>query len=229
MFILITSIVVLCLALPRFIAGIYSAYPQFIQDRIDTESFKLANNAYSDLYHSVTQANNWSESSINWRLLSQLQTEEYFTRFDWLTDVEKKSLLARIEIAIIDGLKLSPIDPYSWYRLARIRQIEGFPSEDIIKAIEMSIFTQRMAPDLFIQRISLLLSFKTDLNESLYAMLLAQIRLAWQFKRHDLVALVAQHINDKPLFNKAFSNYPEEWQALEKSLENYFKQNQKSK
>lgn len=229
---LIAASVVLYLALPRFIASIYAAYPKFILERIASENFKLADDAYVPLYSSIKQANVWSESAYNWQLLANLQREEYNTKLDRLTDIEKKTVLKQIEVAITRNLKLSPIDPDSWYLLAQVRQIEQFSSEEIIKAIEMSIFTQPMAPNLLIPRISLLLQFKTALNESTYALLLAQIRLAWQFKRKEVSAFVAEHIEDGAVFNEALINDPEQQQEfrklleqlLKKLLENYFKQ-----
>lgn len=225
--ILIASFGVLYLALPRFISSIYSAYPTFIQERIDTENFTLASEAYSDLYRSLTHANQWSESSVNWQLRAGLLSEDYFSKFDTLTNAEKETLLQQVDAAISSGLKLSPIDPEAWYQLARVRRAQHFSNEVIIKALEMSVLSQRMAPSLFIRRIALMLQFKAVLDESMYAMLFAQIRLAWQFRRNDLVALVAEHLDDKFIFNKAFINDPEQWQALEKLLEKYFKQHSK--
>jgi hypothetical protein len=221
---LIAALVVLYLALPRFIASMYAAYPKFILDRIETENFKLADDAYVPLYSSINQANAWSESANNWQLLANLQREEYNTQLDRLTDVERKALLKQIEVAITHTLKLSPIDPESWYQLAQIRRAEQRSNEEVIKALEMSILTQPMAPTLFIPRIALMLPFKSVLNESAYALLLAQIRLAWQFKRSDFVALVAEHSEDIAIFNEALINNPEQQQEFEKLLENYFKQ-----
>jgi hypothetical protein len=225
-FILLASSVVLYLAIPRFIASMYASYPEFILKRIDTQHFKLADDAYLDLYRSLKDANDWSDYSFQWRLLSDLQIIEYIARFDQLTEAERLSLLNQIKAAISHRLTLSPIDPKGWQQLAQIKQAEQPLSIEALEALEMSIFTQPVAPSLLISRISQLLAFKSVLNESARVRLARQIRLAWQFDRTGLVALIAKQRDDKAVFNHAFSNDPEQWQELEKLLENYFKQNQ---
>lgn len=225
---LFLSIAILYLALPRFIASLYAAYPQFIEDRVDAESIKIADEAYGDLERSLENANAWSVSAYHWQLKSLVATDAYFSKLDALTPDQKKTSLKKIAGDIVNGLTLTPLDSFGWYRLALIRSNDNHPSNDVIAPLKMSIVVQRVAPELLIRRITLLLDYKNDLDDAANEMLQGQIRLAWQFKRQALVKLMAEQMGYKDVFNRAFSNDPEQWQAVEKLIEASLKQSHQS-
>ncbi len=222
-FTLFAAFLVLCLAVPRLIASFYIAYPRFVEERMETGHISVATDAYQDLIHSVEQANHWSASSTNWQLLSLIQTDNYFQHIDQLNDMERKSLLHKIKDAIVNGLKLSPVDPFAWYRLALIRQDEGCSAKEIIELLKMSIFLQGVSPEMVIRRVTLMLKYNNTINGPDFNILLRQIRLAWKFKSTELVKLLLDHTEYTSIVNKAFLNEPLELLEIKKMLGQSFK------
>lgn len=211
----------LMLAVPRFIASLYALYPEAAFKQTQE---KLPVDVYKKSIADLTQALTWYEDPEYW------QTQAFF----YLALVsaappqpleKEQELLKQARTSIIQGLKLSPIDPYAWFRLATVDKILKAPASHIINALRLSFYAGRVEPDLLMPRLSFSYYYYNEFNEEVRRLWQKQIPVAWAFQAEQLVKFVTLHLETKPLVEEALANTPDDLKKFSLDLENYIQKN----
>jgi len=210
----------LMLAVPRFIASLYALYPEAAFKQNDT---KLPVDVYQKSIDHLTQALSWYEDPEYW----QTQAFFYLELFNASTQplAQKQELLKQAQVAITQGLKLSPIDPYAWFRLATVGRALKIPAPQIINALQLSFYAGRVEPGLSMSRLSFAYDYYHEFNEEMRSLWQKQIPIAWAFQSERLVKFVASHLETKVLVEEALANSPDNRKKFSVDLESYIQKN----
>lgn len=212
---------VLMLAVPRFIASLYALYPEAALKQTQKN---LSPEVYEKSIAYLDQALAWYQNPD----YSQSQAFLYLALLNAssLQPLEKRQvLLERAEAAIIQGLKLSPVDPYAWFRLALVEKMLKVPADKIINALRLSFYAGRVEPELLMQRLSFSYSFYNEFNEEMQRLWQKQLTVAWAFHAAELVEFAALHPETKPLVEEAFAYSPDDWKKFSLALEIFIQKN----
>ncbi len=210
----------LILAMPRFIASLYALYPEAAFKQTET---KLPVDAYQKSIDHLTQALFWHEDSEYW----QTQAFFYLELFNASPQpfAQKQELLKQALASITQGLKLSPIDPYAWFRLATVGKALKMPAPQIINALQLSFYAGRVEPGLLMPRLSFGYNYYHEFNEEMRRLWQKQIPVAWALQAEQLVKFVALHLEAKVLVEEALANSPNDWKKFSVALESYIQKN----
>jgi len=207
------------LAVPRFISGLYALYPEaaFNQTR------KIMPPAiYEKCIADLNRALFWYKNPDYFQYQGFFYLKLYNVS-PLLPFAKKQELLKQAQTAIIQGLTLSPIDPYGWFRLAAVDSLLNLPRLQSINALRLSFYAGRVEPDLVIPRLAFSYEYYNDFDGDMQRLWQNQVRVAWTFKPVQLVNFVALHPEAKPFVVKAFVNAPDDGQKFLKTLESYLK------
>lgn len=211
----------LMLAVPRFIASLYALYPEAAFKQTQE---KLPVEVYKKSITNLTQALTWYKDSEYW----QTQAFFYLTLLSASPSqphAKEQELLKQAQTSIIQGLKLSPVDPYAWFRLATVGKMLQAPSPQIINALRLSFYAGRVEPSLLMPRLSFSYYYYNEFNEEMQRLWQKQIPVARAFQADQLVKFVALHLETKPLVEEALANSPDDWKKFSLDLESYIQQN----
>lgn len=210
----------LMLAVPRFIASLYALYPEAAFKQAET---KLPVEVYQKSIDHLTQALSWYEDPE----YRQTQAFFYLELFNASPQplAKKQELLRQAQASITQGLKLSPIDPYAWFRLATVDKALKMPAPQIINALQLSFYAGRVEPGLLMPRLSFGYNYYHQFNEEMRRLWLKQIPVAWAFQAEQLVKFVALHLETKALVEEALANSPDNRKKFSVDLESYIQKN----
>lgn len=209
------------LAVPRFIASLYALYPEAVFKQTQE---KLPPEVYEKSIAHLTQALSWYKDPEYW----QTQAFFYLALFNASLsqpDVKEQELLKQAQASIIQGLRLSPVDPYAWFRLATVDKMLKMPASQIINALRLSFYAGRVEPDLLMPRLSFSYDYYNEFNKEMQSLWQKQIPVVWTFQAVPLVKFVALHPEVKPLVEEAFVYSPDDWKNFSLDLENYIQKN----
>lgn len=211
----------LLLAVPRFIAGLYALYPEAAYTQKQGE---FPPEVYEKIIADLNQALAWYENPAYW----QSQAFFYLSLIDaspLQSPAKKQELLEQARAAIIQGLKLSPVDPYAWFRLAAVDKQLKAPLQQIINALRLSFYAGRVEPELLMPRLAFSYGYYNEFNEEMRELWQKQIPVVWLFQPTQFVKFVAQHQEVRPLVEKAFNYSPDAWKKFSDNLERYLQKN----
>ncbi len=196
----------LLLAVPRFIAAIYALYPEAVVSQTQEE---LPPEVYQKSINDLSRALSWYKNPDYW----QLQGIMYLQQVNAapLPELAKKQqLLEQAQLSTIEGLRLSPVDPQGWFRLAVVNSLLKAPKQQIINALRLSFYAGRVEPELVIPRLTFSYAYYADFTEELQQLWQKQILIAWAFKAPQLVKFIAANPEAKQLALKAFIYSPDD-------------------
>ena len=175
------------LSFPRLMAAVYLLYPAQVakQYKQSVDSVNLDHFVMADEY--IKQSLKWSETGDTWQILALNKGKQFP-----LMDVSLRRLaLSEMRQASINGLVLSPIDPYAWYRLASIeKSLNRNATNKIIGALRLSCYAGRVEPTLVLKRVEFLHQYMNKLDEEMKNIFYDQIRVAGQIRFWSLVKLI---------------------------------------
>jgi hypothetical protein len=196
----------LLLAVPRFISAIYAMYPQAAYNLTENIlPLTVYENSISDLKSALfwhKQADYWQSLGYFYKQLVRAQPS--------LPEEQKLIQLKKAQTAIIEGLALSPVDPFAWYQLAIIDNRLNVNKQVIINALCLSFYAGRVEPELVIPRLLFGYNFYNDFSEEMKLLWQKQIKVAWLFKPPQVINFVLLHPEAKQLVLNAFINTPDE-------------------
>ena len=211
----------LMLAVPRFIASLYALYPEVAFKQTQKT---LPPEVYEKSIAHLNQALSWYENPEYW----QTQGFFYLSLFHALPLqplAKKQELLKQAQTSIIQGLKLSPVDPYGWFRLAAVGSMLKLPRQQIINDLRLSFYAGRVEPELLITRLSFSYDYYNEFNDDMQMLWQKQVLVAWAFQATQLVEFVALHPEAKQLVEKAFVYSPDDWKKFSHDLEIHLQKN----
>jgi len=211
----------LLLAVPRFVASLYALYPDATLKQMQED---LPAAVYEKSIAHLALALSWHEKSDYW----QSQAIIYLTLSNKssLPAPEKRlDLLKTVQASIIQGLKLSPVDPYGWFRLAAVDSLLKSPQQQIINALRLSFYAGRVEPELVLPRLAFSYIYYPEFNEEMQALWKKQLPVAWAFQPQQLVSFIALHTEAKSLVKEALANAPDDWKKFSLALEIVLKKN----
>lgn len=211
----------LMLAVPRFIASLYALYPEAA---LKQTSEKLPLEVYEKSIADLNLALAWYENPEYW------QSQAFFclsllNAFPSQPLAKKQELLKQAQASTIQGLKLSPVDPYAWFRLAAVDKMLNLPSGQIVNALRLSFYAGRVEPELLISRLSFSYDYYNEFNEEMQRLWQKQIPVAWTFQADRLVQFVALHPEAKHLVEEALVYSPDDWKKFSHDLEIHLQKN----
>jgi hypothetical protein len=213
---------VLVLAVPRFIASLYAFYPEAVLKQTQkTLSPEVYEKSIANLNHALA----WYQNPEYWQARALLYLHLLSSSALQPLDGRRKLFLTEAQTSIIHGLKLSPVEPYAWFRLAAVDKILNLPSEKIINALRLSFYAGRVEPELLMSRLAFGFDYYNEFNEEMQLLWRKQLAVAWAFQAAKLVEFVAQHPDSKPLVEEAFANSPDDWKKFSFDLENFTQKN----
>lgn len=210
----------LMLAVPRFIASLYALYPEAAVKQTSESSEKLSEQVYQKCIADLTQALAWHQDSEYWQtqaffylaLFNATASQPSSTRQEWLKQART---------SIVQGLKLSPVDPYGWFRLATVDNMLEASTTQIVEALRLSFYAGRVEPDLSMARLRFAYDYYPDFDVEMRQIWLKQIPIAWAFQAEPLIDFVVSRPTLKPLVEAAFINSPDEWLKFSQALEKH--------
>jgi len=211
----------LMLAVPRFIASLYALYPESALKQTDKN---FSPEIYEKSISHLSQALAWYDNAEYW----QAQALFYLSLLNTSTPqpLEKRQeLLKQAHVSIIQGLKLSPVDSYAWFRLAAVDKMLKRPSAEIINALRLSFYAGRVEPELLMSRLAFSFDYYNEFNEEMQGLWQKQIPVAWIFHTAKLVEFVALHPQSKPFVEEAFAYSPDDWKKFSLDLEIFIQKN----
>lgn len=211
----------LLLAVPRLIASVYALYPQAVYEQMQEN---LPIDVYEKSIVDLDLALAWNKKADYW----QSQAMLYLTlsnKASLSVPEKRQDLLKAAQTSIIQGLKLSPVDPYGWFRLAAVDSLLKLPSQQIINALRLSFYAGRVEPELVLPRLAFSYSYYPEFNEEMQGLWKKQLPVAWAFQPQPLVNFIVLHPEAKPLVEEALVYAPDDWKKFSLALEIILKKN----
>ena len=207
----------LMLAVPRFVASLYALYPEAaLQQTLKN----VPPGVYGKSIEHLDEALNWYENPEYRQALAVFYLAE-LNASPLEQPAKKIELLKRAQASIVQGLKLSPVDAFAWFRLAAVNRMLNLPVQDTINALRLSFYAGRVEPALIMPRLSFSYVYYNEYNEEMQGLWKKQIPVAWRFQRAQLVKFVALHPAAKHLVEEAFIYSPDDWKKFSHALEIY--------
>ncbi len=160
------------------------------------------------------------------------ETDQYWQGLGWMqylygislgydTEQAKGSFLLARQ-AFETELKSSPAQPAEWLRLGWIYALLRYPSQEVIEAWNMSVYTGRVEHHLLLNRLELGLRYADFFDEDDLALLRDQLLLAWQYKRREMKKAIASGtVNLKTIRGLIYRDRPEILEEMEEALEKH--------
>jgi len=200
------AIVLLSLSFPRLIAGMKMIYPNVVYKQLLHSKFP-DNQLLMNSRAKVEDALEWNENPTYWLKIGHLLYELIYS--DQYEVDEYLALNKLSDKANRSCLSLSIVEPFVWYRLADGLYIVDDQDVNILKFLQLSIYTGRIEPNLFLLRLTFLSRYIDVFDDELNGLIKDQIRLAWNMKKHHFVNTVIDTPALKPLVYDALS--PEDY------------------
>ncbi len=213
--------VLLMLAVPRFIASLYALYPESV---LKQPQKNFSPEIYEKSISHLNQALTWYENPEYWQAQALLYLALLNASVSQPLE-ERQEVLKKAHTSIIQGLKLSPVDPYAWFRLAAVDKMLKLPSDKVVNALRLSFYAGRVEPELLMPRLSFSFDYYNEFNEEMQGLWQKQIPVVWTFHAAKLVEFVAFHPQSKPLVKEAFTYSPDDWKNFSLELESFIQKN----
>lgn len=210
----------LVLAIPRFVASLYMLYPEAVFDQFRQSKQTIPDNVYEKTSDHLEKARGWFETGQYWQIEAFLQLLHLRSTLG-LTPEKKQQLIQQARSTITQGLRLSPVDPYAWFRLAVVEQMLGTGPQSLRDALRLSIYAGRVEPDLLMPRLSFAYRFYADSDDEMRRLLRGQVRLVWLFHPEELVLFVADYPDALSWVKDALFTSPDDWKRFSSRLESY--------
>jgi len=171
------ALILISLAVPRFFAAIALAPGDPIFERIRARDGVVTDEDLRKLAQSraraarwIDSANIWTEQGIAYRALA---------RRAGLDGEEGRQLAERSLASTVKGLRLAPVDPYAWLRLAdTVIRLDG-PSPEAARYLMISAVTGPQERTIAVPRLRLALASWELLDEDARDIFRRQIGLHW--------------------------------------------------
>lgn len=199
---LLCSLLLVAFSLPRLMAGLKMTYPNTVYQQLSTDKL-VANEIIVQARVDAEEALAWNQSGFTWAVIAYYLHELIYS--DEYSVEDYLELASIAELANKNSLLLSVVEPYVWYRLGLIHFIYDKQDTANVNFLKLSMYTARVEPDLLILRLTFLAHYLNSLDDELKGLMLDQIRLAWQFKKHDLLNLVITTPDLKPFVYNALN------------------------
>ncbi|MCK5353796.1 MAG: hypothetical protein KAJ63_01655, partial [Methyloprofundus sp.] len=186
-------------AVPRFISALYLLYPAQINEHYkkNVDSVDLNHHIKSAEY--AKKALDWFESGSSWQTLTLSKARQ----LDFVEPSMQYKISQEIYQTNAQGLALSPIDPYAWYRFAATAKSMGLADKKIIDSLRLSCYAGRVEPELLLKRVTFLHRYFRLLDNEMLEILYDQIRLSSLLRQRDLVKLVRQRSSLLPIVHES--------------------------
>ena len=180
---LIFSVALLALSMPRFISSLYSLYPETLLKQTKTIKDAFYYNAINELDTAIS----WHNDPLYWQNKALCYLKLYYSTTT--TPEQKSDALKLGQSALEQGLSLSPIDPFAWYRLASARDLANADIKQIQSAYKLSLYSGRVEPELLSPRIKFGLNHSKSFDFEANELWLKQIPVLFQLQSTELVNL----------------------------------------
>jgi hypothetical protein len=200
-------IIIVLTAIPRLMAAFYMLYPAQVNQQFkeDYQSVSIEHLLKSEEY--IKQSLSWFSHGAAWQSL----TINTARQLNFVTSDLRPKKIQAIYQANTQGLALSPIDPYGWYRLAIIEKNRQDLPLKVLNSLRLSCYSGRVEPALLIKRVSLFHHYLTSLDTEMLSILYDQIQLSSIFRLKDLVKLAQKEPVLIISIQKALQYAPENW------------------
>lgn len=224
----IVCVLLLALAIPRFIASLYALYPAAVFEQFKQSKQMLPGDVYEKSSAHLKKARAWFETGEYWQIQAFLQLL-HLRSVHLLTPEKRQWLIRQARAAVMQGLSLSPVDPYAWFRLAVVEQMLGAKPQAQIEALRLSLYAGRVEPDLLMPRLSFAYRYYNHSDDEMRRLLQGQVRLAWLLHPKELVAFAAGQPEALFWVKDALFYSPDDWERFSRNLESYIQKNNTSK
>ncbi len=103
---------------------------------------------------------------------------------------ERREALETSASAAVETLRRAPMKPMTWLRLAAARDALGRPGEEVVTALNMSVFTGRVEPVMLPLRLQLGYSHLRHLDAEGRHLLRDQTLLTWELQKRPFLAML---------------------------------------
>ena len=189
LFILLVSISLLIVALPRFRASMNHIPVDTVIDRLNARK-GINVDKIPGLIDITLASIDLDDSARYWDNLStlvfsQIKKQGEFSSTGRLSLVKAKK-------AVEESLMRSPGNSFLWYRLAVIETFQHAAPEKIVEALLMSILTGPHEPGFMLNRLRFCLMFFSSFNQDDLGFLTSQVLAVWNMSEKDFVKIIQQ-------------------------------------
>ena len=211
----------LFLSVPRLVASLYALYPEAI---FKQEHSSLSKEVYEEAIADLTKALAWYNNPEYLQMRGVFYLA-LFNTFPPGVSEQNLQLIRQARQDTMQGLKLSPVDPAAWFRLAMMDYVLKEPDQKVIEALIMSFYAGRVDYELLFPRLFFSYLYLDRFNDEMRQIWQKQLPLAWSAQPTTLMAFVAQHRDVRLLVEEALINSPDDLKNFTDAFENYIKQN----
>lgn len=177
------------LAVPRFITALVAIPGDTVQFGL-TRGQPVADAVLRLLIENRTEALRWLDDPAYYRDIGTATTFLAFHR--GFADPSSALLLEKSDMALRSSLRLAPVDPGAWARLAYVHQLLGAPASQVTADLRASLQTGSFDPGLLGSRLRIAVALWSELEADDRSTVMEQIRVLW---RHDTDALARISLN----------------------------------
>lgn len=177
------------LAVPRFLAALVAIPGDTVQFGL-TRGQPVADDVLRLLIENRTEALRWLDDPAYYRDIGTAATFLAFHR--GFADPSSTLLLEKSDMALRSSLRLAPVDPGAWARLAYAHQLLGAPASQVAADLRASLQTGSFDPGLLESRLRIAVALWSKFEADDRTALMEQFRVLW---RHDAEALARISLN----------------------------------
>jgi hypothetical protein len=207
---LLVGMVTIGLAAPRFVAAVSAIPGDAVRFQLERQN-TVGDASLHLLIDNRRLALRWIEDPVYFRDIGAAGTVLSFRQ--QADDPARKAQLGESEEALLNGLRLAPVDPYSWARLAYVRLQRGTDAKAVIAALHMSLLTGSYDPELTKFRLSLALPLWSQLAAEDRQAFMTQLRVLWRDAPEDVARMTANP-RDYPIVIQALAANPAAFDQL---------------
>jgi hypothetical protein len=185
-----TGVTVLALAAPRLTASLWELRPAAYLDSLSVKT-ELTGQHLEVIKPELDRALNVIETAHYFESLGAVN--QRLAHVTGIPPERRHALLEEAENAMRASLAHSCANPYAWLNLALIEKQLGKEPQTIIDAVAMSILTGRAEAGLYMDRLNLALDYYSAADDEAKSLIAQQLRLAWKYRRNELLKLVAAY------------------------------------
>lgn len=220
----IVSIMLLVMAVPRLLASLYALYPESVLQHTQETDRLPSEQVFQQSSDDLNKALAWFETPKYWENLASLHFLQ--ENSSEISSSESQELLGKSRTETINGLKLSPVDSFAWFRLAIVDKLLGAESESVVDSLRLSIYAGRVVKGLLLPRLTLAFPYLEDVDEEMEALIKDQIRLAWSFQGRQLLEFTVNRPDFIAWINDALIYSPDDWTRFSRDFEKLTQKNQ---
>ena len=189
--ILLVSISLLFVALPRFRASMNHIPVDTVIDRLNARQ-KLNVDKIPGLIDITLVSIDLNDNVRYWDDLTTLLFFQITKKGEFSST--GKLFLGKAKKAVEESLIRSPSNAFLWYRLAVIKTFQHAPPEKIVEALLMSVMTGPHEPGFMLNRLRFCLMFFSSFNQDDLSLLTSQVLAVWNMSEKDFVKIIQQDL-----------------------------------